>query len=146
MFWQIAIGSIVLILTVFVHAVATRLAVKFFKGGSLAGWHLESAWGRVAAISTLVLMMFIVSLLEAWIWAGVYVLVGELPSLEAALYFSTVTFTSLGAGDVTLSADWRLLSSFEAANGRIMFGWTTALIVGLVHTAFTAVPAATPPD
>jgi hypothetical protein len=145
MLWQIAIGSILLILTVFVHAIATRVTVGMFKRGSLGGWHLESGWGRVAAISTLVLLMFFVSLLEAWIWAVAFLAVGEMPSLEAALYFSTVTFTSLGAGDVSLSADWRLLGSFEAANGRIMFGWTTALIVGLVHTAFSAKPASNPP-
>jgi hypothetical protein len=30
---------------------------------------------------------------------------------------------------VVLVQQWRLLSSFQAANGAIMFGWTTAVIV-----------------
>ena len=51
-----------------------------------------------------------------------------LPHFEEALYFSTVTYTTLGYGDVILDERWRLLGSFEAANGIVMFGWTTALI------------------
>lgn len=49
------------------------------------------------------------------------------------MYFSMVTFTTLGYGDITLGGDWRLLASFEAANGIIMFGWTTALIVAYLQ-------------
>ena len=44
-----------------------------------------------------------------------------------------VAFTTLGFGDVTLGETWRVLSTFEAANGIIMFGWTTALIVAFVQ-------------
>ncbi|MHC4589913.1 MAG: hypothetical protein ACYTAQ_11405 [Planctomycetota bacterium] len=36
----------------------------------------------------------------------------------------------------------RLLSSFEAANGIIMFGWTTALIVAVVQRVYLTPPAA----
>jgi len=77
--------------------------------------------------------MFFAALLEVSIWAAVYLLVGAMPALEPALYFSTVTFTTLGYGDLTLSESWRLLGSFEAANGIILIGWTTALIFAFVH-------------
>jgi hypothetical protein len=33
--------------------------------------------------------------------------VGAIEHLETALYFSMVTFTTLGCGDVTLPSDWR---------------------------------------
>jgi hypothetical protein len=32
-----------------------------------------------------------------------------------------------------LSPDWRLLASFEAANGIMMFGWSTALIAAVIQ-------------
>ena len=67
------------------------------------------------------------------IWAHAYLRVGAIEQLETALYFSMVTFTTLGYGDVTLSPDWRLLASFEAANGIMMFGWTTALIAAVIQ-------------
>lgn len=44
------------------------------------------------------------------------------------MYFSLVAFTTLGFGDVVLDPSWQLLSAIEAANGIMIFGWTTALI------------------
>jgi hypothetical protein len=38
-----------------------------------------------------------------------------------------VTFTKLGYGDVVLTGEWRTLEWIQAANGVIIFGWTTAL-------------------
>jgi Ion channel len=43
------------------------------------------------------------------------------------------TFSTLGFGDITLAKHWRLLSSFEAANGMLMFGWSTALVFAAVQ-------------
>ncbi len=65
--------------------------------------------------------------------AAVYLAVGAIPDPETALYFSIVTFTTLGYGDVTLDTGWRLLASFQAANGTIMFGWTTAIVMAVIH-------------
>ena len=76
--------------------------------------------------------MFLVTLIESMIWAAVYVGVGAIPDLSEALYFSVITFTSVGYGDIVIEGDWRHLSGFEAANGTIMFGWTTALIFAVV--------------
>jgi len=53
-------------------------------------------------------------------------------SFEPAMYFSIVTFTTLGYGDVLVAEEWRILAATEAANGIIMFGWTPALIVNFV--------------
>jgi hypothetical protein len=65
------------------------------------------------------------------VWALFYLvnpLITALPDLETAFYFSMVTFTTLGYGDVVLTGPWRTLASIQAANGVIIFGWTTALI------------------
>ena len=130
---QTAIGSALLIFTVLVHCAFTIAAVSIFGGSRILHRHRE----RFAALAGLVLMMFLATLIEASAWAITYVVIDAIPNLEEALYFSTVTFTTLGYGDITLNEDWRLLAAFEAANGSIMFGWTTALVVALVRTFFT---------
>ena len=84
-------------------------------------------------IAGLVVFMFLVSLLDAVLWAHAYLWVGTFEQLEESLYFSMVTFTTLGYGDITLPSQWRLLASFEAANGIIMFGWTTALVAAVIQ-------------
>jgi hypothetical protein len=142
---QIAIGSILMIVTTFVHAACTLAALGALRMLHAERWGLRSQWRRVGLIAALVLMMFLAALIEVYIWAAVYLVVGAISGLESAVYFSTVTFTTLGYGDITLSQDWRILASFEAANGIIMFGWTTALIIAFVHrVAGHETPAAAP--
>jgi voltage-gated potassium channel Kch len=129
---QIAIGSALLFVTTLIHAGSTIAALW-----ALRAFHADrrasgSRAARVLLTSALVLMMFYVSLVESLIWASTYLAVGAISDLEKALYFSTVTFTTLGYGDVVLDESWRILASFEAATGIIMFGWTTALIVAFI--------------
>ncbi len=125
-----------------IHASCTGAVIRGLRMTHASTWGNRSAATRVSLISVVVLMMFLAALLEAGIWAAVYLAVGAIPDLETALYFSTVTFTTLGYGDVTLDADWRLLGSFQAANGSIMFGWTTAIVMAVIHRMATEQAAA----
>jgi hypothetical protein len=45
-------------------------------------------------------------------------------------------FTTLGYGDVVLTGNWRTLASIQAANGVIVFGWTTALIFVFIQRVY----------
>lgn len=72
------------------------------------------------------------------LWAGVYLLMGAIDKMETALYFSTVTFITLGYGDVVIDERWRLVAAFEAVNGIIIFGLTTAAVVAAVQRVFFA--------
>ena len=50
-----------------------------------------------------------------------------------AVYFSSITYTSLGYGDIVLSGHWRILCGIQAMNGILLFGWSTALIFVVVQ-------------
>ncbi len=80
--------------------------------------------------------IFLVHTVEIWLWAALYLWLGEFENIERALYFSTVTFTSLGYGDITLQESWQVLSGFEAANGIILFGVSTAFVFGAIRRLF----------
>lgn len=77
----------------------------------------------------IVLGLFTVHTAEIWFWAVVYLLTGTLQSFADALYFSTVTFSTIGYGDLVLSHDWRLLSALEGVSGFLLIGWSTAYLV-----------------
>ena len=55
-----------------------------------------------------------------------------MPDFEAALYFSTTSFTTIGYGDVVLDKQWRLVSAIEGANGLLLFGWSTAFLFSVI--------------
>lgn len=81
--------------------------------------------------------MFLVSLAEVSAWAAAYLALNAIQGFERALYFSMVTFTTLGYGDIVLDERWHLLASFEAANGIIMFGWSTAIVIAAVQRIYS---------
>ena len=130
---QIALGSILMMVTTAVHALCTGGVIKGLQAMHAHHWGYQTASRRVFFVSSLVLLLFLTALLEASIWAFAYLAVGAIADLESALYFSTVTFTTLGYGDLTLDASWRLMASFQAASGIIMFGWTTALVFAVLQ-------------
>ncbi len=61
---------------------------------------------------------------------------GEFTDIGDALYFSVVTSTTLGYGDITPSNEWRFLSSIEAIGGLILFGASTAFMLGVMKLLF----------
>ena len=124
------------------HAGAMVLAFRTLRVVHIERRQLRSLSSKAAAVAALVLMMFLASIVEASVWALTYIQVGAFASPEPALYFSTVTFTTLGYGDLVIGADWRLVAAFEAANGTIMFGWTAALIVAFVQHLYLGSTAA----
>ena len=52
---------------------------------------------------------------------------------EPSVYFALVAFTTLGFGDILLPQEWRLLGGMAAANGLLMFGLLTAILVEIIR-------------
>jgi hypothetical protein len=69
---------------------------------------------------------------EIWLWAAIYLELQAFRTFEQALYFSTVTYASLGYGDLLLPHEWRIFGAIEGAAGIIMLGISTAYLVSLL--------------
>tara|TARA_R110002072_G_scaffold28034_8_gene90633 strand:- start:1957 stop:2388 length:432 start_codon:yes stop_codon:yes gene_type:complete len=125
---QLLIGTLLICATVVIHAITLDFLIgKIESLKNRARLFFKRFW-KVPILTFAVLGTFCAHIVQIWIWAIFYMRIGELPNFEEALYFSTSTFTTVGYGDVLLSKDWRLVSSFQAANGFILFGWSTAFI------------------
>ena|SRR5579864_6708200 len=77
-------------------------------------------------------IVLLAHLLNIGLWAGLFRLCGEFAELGSAYYHSAVNYSSLGHGDIVMSARWRLLGPLEAIDGIVMFGVSTALIFALM--------------
>ena len=138
MLLNIAIAAFMMVVTTAIHAggmVLVLRMIRFLEGcrGRLRPRFLRS---RIYWLVGTVLLMFLVSVLEVLAWAATYLALNAIQGFEQALYFSTVTFTTLGYGDIVIDEHWRLLASFEATNGIIMFGLTTAIVVAAVQRIY----------
>jgi len=134
MLMQILIGSEMVVITTLIHTVGMTTGLKWLKTQLAKDLIKVSSWARSLVVAVMVVILFVTTIIEAAAWAVTYLLLGAEVGLDKALYFSTVTNTTLGFGDIVLESRWQLLSSLEAANGIIMFGWTTALIMMAIRT------------
>jgi voltage-gated potassium channel Kch len=78
------------------------------------------------------LFLIIPVILDVLLWAVIY-RYEALPDFQDAFYFSTVTFTTVGYGDIVVGQEWRQLATFEAIDGWFIFGWATALIIAIIQ-------------
>ena len=128
MLGQLFLGMVLIVLTVLVHGMSLDWLLRLLEKILPIFRAILPRFGRPLTLSVTVLGVFLAHVLEIWIWAIVLLFTREMHNLESALYFSIVTFTTVGYGDVTLTENWRMLGSIEAANGMLLFGWSTAFI------------------
>lgn len=129
MIMQLMFAFGLICVTVVIHAVGTLEAITHLarrlerRGGKNRFMASEINVVRVVSV------LLVLHLVEASVWAGLYVIAGLLPDTETAIYFSITSYTTVGYGDVVLPASWRLLGPIEAAVGILMFGWSTGIMV-----------------
>lgn len=64
-------------------------------------------------------------------------LVGEKwESFNDIVYFSFVTYTSLGYGDITPEGSIRFVAGMEVVAGMVMIAWTASFLFGLIRNAW----------
>ena len=79
-------------------------------------------------------------LTEISVWALFYLWRHAMPDLPSAMYFSAVTYTTTGYGDLVLAEGWRLLGAVEALTGILMCGWSTGFFFAIVNRLYEVVP------
>ena len=137
MIGQFAVGSALIVISIAIHAGFMALASRAVR-------HRGTWLTRPPALPKLAGMLGAVSLwlmasmsATVWIWALWFLWSGALGDLETAVYFSLVSFTTLGFGDIVLTRPHRLLSGMLAANGLVLFGLTTAVLIDLIRSLHT---------
>jgi voltage-gated potassium channel Kch len=135
MFFRLSLGAALIAVTVAIQALFMTVGLNIFKRIEK---RRPGAMNRQPGITTVTWVIFLLVpiVLDVTLGATFYYLGGALPSFEEALYFSTVTFTTVGYGDIVLGREWRQLATFEAVNGWIIFGWATALIMAVIQRLY----------
>jgi Ion channel len=105
-------------LTVWMHAAGIAMLMRRW-----GKWSTNPPTALPAIIRTLLRIIFwllLLHLAEITLWALFYRWRGCLPNAESAFYFSGVTYTTVGYGDIVLAKPWRLLAPLEGLLGVLM--------------------------
>jgi hypothetical protein len=77
--------------------------------------------------------IILIHLVEITVWALFFLWKAAMSDLSSALYFSAVTYTTTGYGDLVLTQEWRLLGGVEALTGILMCGWSTGFFFAVAN-------------
>lgn len=126
---QFTVATAMVLLTVVVHGLGlfslshllrSEAAVERLK-------RINPLSARGGAFTLLiVLAMFALHGIEIWAFALIYWATGAVPRFESALYFSTISYSTVGYNDTHILTEWRLVGAFESILGVFLLGWSTA--------------------
>jgi hypothetical protein len=126
---QLLTASILMSMCVAIHAAGVSAALRWMPRAAARS---QGLWSWNWLFIRLAGWMVLLHLIEISVWALSYVWRGALPDLATSLYFSGVTYTTTGYGDLVLPENWRLVGAVEALTGILMCGWSTGFFFAIV--------------
>ena len=134
---QIALGGALLILCALMHLAVAARALSYLRHAQ--PFVAQPSPRRFFKVTGGLFAVFLAShTVQIYLWAIAVWLTGALTGREPPIYFALVTYTTLGYGDVTLSEGFRVFGAMASVTGILMFGLTTAFLVGVFSNALNA--------
>ena len=116
-----------------IHAIGVTSALRWLRRQAPTAQFWFWTWLFIRLAGWIVLL----HLVEITVWALFYVWTHAMPELQSSLYFSAVTYTTTGYGDLVLPKEWQLVGAVEALTGILMCGWSTGFFFAVVSRMFT---------
>jgi hypothetical protein len=132
MILELAISTVMVLLTVGMHAAGLLLMARTIKHHDLRTGRvrLQAVSVEAALLTVLIILgLFVLHGLEIWIYALLFHGLGAVENLREAIYFSTISYGAIGYGDADIAEEWKLLGAIEGINGVILLGWSVAFFV-----------------
>lgn len=132
---QLALATLMVAFTVVLHGAGLQALARTLRLELQEEAERHEHFVSTRAFSVLiglVIGLFALHGIEIWLYAALYLWLGAVANLEAAVYFSTITYGAIGYSDTAMAVGWRLVSAIEGINGILLIGWSTAFFVTLV--------------
>ena len=129
-FLEIVLGTLPLLATLFVHGAGMNVVQWGFRRHRRS--QRPSRLRNSAYFAVTILIMVVTHLSEIALWTASLIALGAIESVRDAYYYVAGTYTTLGYGEGTLPAQWRLMAPMIAISGLFAFGWTTSVLMNIV--------------
>ena len=131
---QLGVGAGMIFICVLIHGIGLfklRQAIVGKEGDRHGDWRPLSMTGALLTVAT-VFAILLLHFVEIWLFAFLYDVLNALPDFQEALYFSTISYATIGYSDASIATEWRMLAAVEGVLGVIMLGWSTAFFVRIL--------------
>ncbi|HEX6650726.1 MAG TPA: ion channel [Pyrinomonadaceae bacterium] len=133
MFNEIVTAAVIVSVCLIIHTAGVLLMAEWLLQRRE---HIErNAGSRHFALVLVALFAGIMFLhvVETSLWATFYYVQNLFTDFETSLYFSMVSFTTIGYGDVLLPRNWRLLGVIEGFSGVLLCGVSTGFVFAVIN-------------
>ena len=130
---RLLIGGCLMALCVVIHASGVTWALKWVSRRTASA---PQFWPGLWLFVLVAAWMILLHMFEITVWAAFYSWKGAMAGMQSALYFSAVTYTTTGYGDLVLPPEWRLLGGIEALTGILMCGWSTGFFFAVASRMY----------
>jgi hypothetical protein len=128
------IAAVLVGLTVALHAAGLALLLSHLaKSHALPPTRF---WPITLLLVRLAWLLLLIHLAEIALWAVFYLWQRCLPDGESAFYFSGVTYTTIGYGDLVLPKPWRMLGPIQGVTGILMCGLSASFFFATVSRIY----------
>jgi len=133
---QILFGSAVLTLCALVHVGIVASAIPVLERVGRRVTRFSHAFASSVVLGTGVLITLLAHTVQVWAWAVAFILSGAMTDIPTSFYFSMVTYTTLGYGDLVLGEALRIFATFAAVTGLLTFGISTVFLISILGSLF----------
>jgi Ion channel len=137
---RLLVACCLMALCVTIHAGGLASAIRWLRRSPVAATRF---WVSTRLFILVAVWIVLLHLVEISVWAVAYLWYGAMADLQSALYFSAVTYTTTGYGDLVLPKEWRLDGGVEALTGILMCGWSTGFFFAVVNRLYEPQPKTT---
>jgi hypothetical protein len=118
--------------TMVIHGLVVHTIIMTLRRNLQRGVFGMRIWLNLTFLMGATLLALAGHLGEIALWAFALDISGAVADIRAAIYSSAGSYTTSGS-DIVLPPQWKLLGPFEAVDGMLMFGVSTALIFAVVQ-------------
>ena len=132
---KLLIASCLVATTVTIHAAGLGMVLSHVSRSTVRPEDTRF-WPITWLLIRIAWFLIVFHLFEVAVWALFFWWEKCLPDAESSLYFSGVTYATLGYSDLLLPKEWRLFGPLEALTGTLMCGLSIAFFFAIISKKF----------
>lgn len=132
---QLLIGAVMIAVCVIIHGMGLFTIQRIISGErmtqrmeKLRPLSVTGSGFTLVAVFAIIVIHFV----EIWLFAFLYDYLGALHTFSESLYFSTISYATIGYSDASIHDEWRMVAALEGMLGIILLGWSTAFFVRIL--------------
>jgi hypothetical protein len=131
---KLLIALSLMALCVAIHTTGLTLAFRWLNLQAVP--RSEGIWPAAWTLIRIAAWTILLHLIQIFVWGFFYIWRGAMPDLDSAFYFSAVTYTTTGYGDLVLPHEFRLIGGVQALTGILMCGLSTGMFFAVFSRVF----------